>query len=155
MKKIIFISLFLPTLLFAQLDSTKRTFKISIPNRSLLKEISDNKEKNRDTGVVILSNNIIHDTISLTSFYSSPLDSNLRCSDSAKIFSFDLTIGVNGIYQTIQGNPGHFKPQALQSMGMAPQGSSLFITNILYKSSNGKTRSIKGIACNYYYFKIK
>jgi hypothetical protein len=149
-KLILLLILFLPRFIFSQ-DSIKHTFKISLPTDSIhLKKIDTNLHplsNYNDTTRIILYCKDKTDTITLSTLLNSPLDSILRCKDTAKIISFNFSAMGYGI--EFQNNPGRFKTESGQLLYSAPKWDVFIINNIVYKTTNGKTHIMEPIRLDF------
>jgi hypothetical protein len=126
MKKLILIfGLLLPTLLFAQQDSTKQTFKIGI-----CKTVVAGKSRNKDTIPI--------------EALSEPSLVTIGCGE---VLEFSISFQADdGVWQngTTAGN--RFTNALLfRLVNKKPKYFYIIIQDIIYKSSTGEKRTAKGI----------
>jgi gliding motility-associated protein GldM len=62
------------------------------------------------------------------------------------VISFDMSIGVNGVFVDDHANGGRFTPKMLSLIGQAPKGGYIIVKNVQVKGPDGKSRTIQGMA---------
>ena len=62
------------------------------------------------------------------------------------VISFDMSIGVNGVFVDDHTNGGRFTPKMLSLIGQAPKGGYIIVKNVQVKGPDGKSRTIQGMA---------
>lgn len=62
------------------------------------------------------------------------------------VISFDMSIGVNGVFVDKHANGGYFTPDMKQLIGQAPKGGYIIVKDVQVKGPDGKTRTISGMA---------
>jgi len=133
-KLLLILSLLFPTLLIAQQDSTKQTFKIG---DCRLAFIYGNK--------VCLGDNCI---IQIADFLKEPRLKVFGCGDSSKVISFTIVFSTSkGTIETriIQGSKIPDSITALINIG-TNSGQYIVMQDVDYKSKDDVSHPIKGIA---------
>lgn len=62
------------------------------------------------------------------------------------VISFDMDIGVNGVFVSKHANGGRLTPEMLALINQAPRGGYLIVHNVTVKGPDGKSRVIQGMS---------
>jgi hypothetical protein len=92
---------------------------------------------------------LLYITNTQTSYSISPEDSIAIVwkgyGDSAKIISYDITVGLNGLFHTASQGGAYFPQFVIQFIHRLPSGSLFILSNIRYKPAHGNTRISQGM----------
>jgi gliding motility-associated protein GldM len=62
------------------------------------------------------------------------------------VVSFDMSIGVNGVFVDDHSTSGRFTAKMTNLIGQAPRGGYIIVKNVQVKGPDGRTRTIQGMA---------